>query len=407
MAQYFYRGTEMQTRKMRMGRGEFKTKYELEMFLIEQGILPSYSVEIPWVFQSFEGLLKQRFPNKLKKVEVAFFCDQLGMLIEAGVPIIESLYLIIEMTNAKKLKVVMIGIAEEVRKGYLLSEAMGKLACFPEVCVGMITSGEISGKLGTSLLRVSAYYEKQLKLYKKIEKAIFYPIIMVVVMLVACSMMMCFILPRFVQLFDSLEGELPVLTRMMMKMHNDLKQYCVQILACMSVLTAGMYAAFVNKIGKSKWDKIKMYIPGINQIIILKTSHFFCDTFGSLIASGVPIIKSLEITRMGIQNYVMDKELETVINLVLSGCTLGGAFKQSKIWPVLLKNMLETGEHIGQLDEILPKISSYYYNLLEAKLEKKILLIEPILTLGIGAAVAVMMLAVMLPMYTLATQISW
>lgn len=345
--------------------------------------------------------------NRLKTKELVFFCNQLGMLIEAGVPLLEALGLLRDVANYKGVRKIVETLFVEVEKGYALSEVIQSIDAFPKLCVGIITSGEMSGQLSEALVMLGDYYEKQLKLISKVQKAFFYPSIMIIVLLIVGTGMLYFVLPRFTQIFDSLGGELPNFTKQIMSASLFLKQYCLELLIGASVILGSFRLLFSFQGALRYWCEIKMKLPGVKQIITLKWTHIFCDTLASLIIAGVPIVKGLEITQEVVQNPIIQEDLQESINIILSGGTLGDGFKNSEIWPKLLKNMIVMGDQIGSLDKVLLKMSCYYYQLLNTNLERKIVLIEPILTLGIGIVVAIMMAGIMLPMYTLITQMNW
>ena len=400
MAKFKYRALTTSNEKVE-GVYEAKSKDEVLAIISSNGYYPLMVEEIIESQQINLG-----FSKKVKLKDMAVFCRQFYTMLDAGVQIDHCLNILSEQLTHPELKKAIAQVEDEVRRGESLSESMSQHnEVFPELLLKMIQSGEVSGNLDTIMLRMSAYYEKESKVSSKVKNAMIYPAILAIVAAGAVTIILTFVMPTFIQMFDENGVELPWLTRALLATSDFMTSQYLLIITTLFLAVFGyrMYAKTDH--GKYTLSQMKLSIPilkPLNQKMIVSR---FTRTLSTLLSSGIPLAQSIHIVSEVVQNKVAEQALQSVREELVKGEGLSGPILETKIFPPMLSSMIHIGEETGSLDDILAKTADFYDDELEAQIQATTALIEPLLIVVMGIIIATIVLAIMIPMFEMYTQI--
>ena len=349
---------------------------------------------------SGEGGARSAF-KKVKAKSLQVFSRQLATMIEAGVSVVAALATLEEQTEDKYLREVIAEIRSDVEGGMVLSKAFARHPkVFNRLYVSMIEAGESSGTLDAVLDRAATQIEKENKLKRRVKGAMVYPSVVITFATLVLIFMLLFIVPVFAQIFDDLGGELPKPTQLVMGASNLLRGYWFIIFP----LVIGLIFAFRHwkktDRGRQVWDRFKLRIPMkigdvVHKVALARVSR----TLATLIAAGVDIIKALEITGATSGNWVVEQSLENVRTRVHEGAPISQPLSEDPVFPPMVGHMVKIGEETGELDKMLGKIADFYEDEVDAAIQALTSIIEPILMIGVGAMVGVIVISMYLPMF--------
>jgi len=330
------------------------------------------------------------------------FTTQLSTLQDAGLPIVRSLRILEGQLKPGLLKNTLLEVADDVEGGSTLSEAFGKHPkAFDRLYVNMIKAGEAGGVLDVILERLAQFMDKDLKLKKKVKGALVYPCVVTVVAVLIVAGIMKFVIPAFQKMFDETGVELPAMTQMLIAVSDFVAGYWWS-LPLFPVL-GFIFIKLVSSSPKGALfiDKFKLHMPVFGNIIRLGTISRMCRTLGTLIASGVPILEALQITRDALGNRVIAAAIEDVHASIREGESIARPLQASGNFDDMLVNMVDIGEETGELDKMLIKIADNYDNDVDIIVEALTSIIEPILIVGMGVTVGFIVIALFLPLIAL------
>jgi type IV pilus assembly protein PilC len=333
---------------------------------------------------------------------LTIFTQQLATLQDAGLPIVRSLRILEGQLKPGVLKNALMDVAEDVESGATLSEALQKHPkCFDRLYVGMIKAGEAGGVLDTILDRLAHFMEKSLKLKKKVIGALIYPIVVTIVAVGILAGIMKFVIPAFKKMFEETGITLPAMTEMLIGLSNLVTDYWYLIPAIPAVGVLILKGLKSHPRSKYMIDKMTLYMPVFGTIIHKSTVSRFCRTLGTLIASGVPILESLSITREATTNDVIAKAIDDVHASIREGESIARPLQEAGTFDDMMVNMIDIGEETGELDKMLNKIADNYDDDVDIAVESLSSIIEPILIVGMGGAVGFIVIALFLPLIQL------
>ncbi len=339
------------------------------------------------------------FKPKVKEKDLALFTRQLGAMIAAGVGIAEALEILAEQMPNKTLAKALKEVQQDVVSGMSLSKAMAKhKRVFPEFLVNLIESAEESGNLDVILQRATTYYEKIAAIKRKIVSASWYPAMVVVIATVIVLGILTFIVPTFAQLYSSMGGELPFLTQMLIDISNFLKSNILFIIGGIFGLVILNKLFYNTKVGKEIYHRIFLHLPLLGNIFLKGAIAKFARTLSTLVAGGVPIMRSLEISSSVAGNVVIEKAVLEAKEKVEKGQEIYKSL-DPKIFPPILIAMVRVGEDTGRLDEMLDTIANFFEDEVDRAVEGLISTIEPLLIVFIGTIVGVILIALYLPIF--------
>jgi len=340
--------------------------------------------------------------GKVKSKALAAFTRQLATLIDAGLPIVRSLRILEEQQKPGVLKNTLIQVAEDVEGGMTLSQALEKHPkVFDKLYVNMVRAGEAGGVLDTILERLAVFMEKSQKIKKQVVSAMIYPAAVISVAGLILVGIMTFIIPKFRDMFVDMGVPLPFLTQLLIAVSNYLKSYWYLIPGIPFSIFAVYKIITFSKAGRYAIDFLSMRMPIFGQIITKSTISRFARTFGTLLASGVPILDALSIVRQATGNAVFERALDKVHDSIREGENVAGPLAATKICDHMVVSMIDVGEETGELDKMLVKIADTYDDDVDALVGGMMSLIEPLLIVGLGGAVGFIVVALFLPLITL------
>ncbi|MHC4931440.1 MAG: type II secretion system F family protein [Planctomycetota bacterium] len=340
------------------------------------------------------------------KEQLVVFTRQLATMISAGVPLLESLEVLQEQADTPGFRMVLDNVIDSVRGGTDLSMALERFKrVFPNIYVSMVRAGEVSGQLDEILVRLAEYLEASEKLKRDIRAAMTYPVISLVLVLGITAFLMIGIVPKFKEIFDTLEIELPGITKTVLLVSFALKEKLGMVLAA----AAGVVALFIvwkrSAMGRRQWHWMILHFPVFGPLFQKVALSRFSRTFATLIKSGVPILGALEIVSATAGNEVISAVVDNAKENVRQGHTLAEPLMESKIFPPMVTRMVQIGEKSGSLEQLLEKISDFYDDQVSAAVKTLTSMIEPIMIGIMGFLVGGIVLAVFLPIFELQKQL--
>jgi type IV pilus assembly protein PilC len=341
-------------------------------------------------------------PRKPKMKDISVFSRQFATMINSGLSLLRSLYILEEQTENKVLAGIIAEVRQDVEKGSSLSQAMAKHPkAFSKLYVSMVRSGEIGGVLDSVLLRLSDTIEKQVELRQKIKSAMTYPVAVLCLVLCIVAAMLLFIVPIFKGLYDDLGGTLPLPTRMLLIVSTVMTKF-FPVLIVLGVVAAWLFKRWINTdTGRAAWDAFKLKVPVFGGLVQKTALTRFSSTLSALLRSGVPILEALEIVSDTVSNTVMAKAVKDVQVAVKGGESLHKPLQQHPVFPPMVVQMMAVGEETGALDEMLEKIGKFYEQEVEATVEALTSLLEPALIVVLGGAVGGMVISLYMPMFNI------
>jgi type IV pilus assembly protein PilC len=337
---------------------------------------------------------------KIPLKDIAIFCRQFAFILTSGIPILKALQILREQMENSKLKRIISAANEDVQRGKSLSEAMRLHKDIPEMLINMIAMGETSGTLDNVMMRMADYYDKSYKQQQKIKGSLTYPTILSVFALLVVAGLVTFILPIFVNMIVSNGGVLPTPTRIVLAISNFLKTrgLFLILVIILAIIFINIYIKS-NEIVAIKLSKLKLKIPIIGKVTTKILTARFARTFGIMMASGVPVITSIEICSTIVGNKYIANSLKNVQENIRKGVSIGESLDDKRIFPVMLTQMIKIGEESGTLDSILDRTAEYYDGEVEAATAKLTTLVEPIIIIFLAVVVGFIVLAMILPVF--------
>ena len=384
--------------KIVKGRLEADSKTAVVARLRQMGYAP-VSIE-----QANTGMRREitlpKLGAKVKLKDLAVMSRQFATMIDSGLSLLRSLDILATQTENKELAKVLALVRGEVEAGVALSTALAKHPrIFPPLMVNMCRAGEVGGFLDTVLLQIAENYESEVKLRGKIKSAMTYPVVVLIMALLAVTGMLLFIVPIFARMFEGLGGTLPAPTRLLMFLSGVLRTTA-------PVLVVGLVALGVvwrrikdDDRVRGVVDPLKLKAPvfgGLAQKIALSR---FARNLGTMMQSGVPILQSLDIVADTTGNMVLARAIRDVQDSVRRGEALTEPLPQHAVFPPMVVQMMAVGESTGALDTMLMKISDFYDQEVEATTESLTALIEPLMIAVLGSVVGGMIIAMYMPIF--------
>jgi type IV pilus assembly protein PilC len=359
------------------------------------------------VRRSAAGAFLSGFGRRLTKVrlrDVAIFTRQFAVMIGAGVPVLRCLETIQSATRSARLTEVIEGVKNDVRTGQSLTDALYRhRPVFSDLYVNMVRAAELGGILDIVLNRLAAYLEKEMEINGKIKSALTYPAVVFVFSIMAVCFIVFYVMPQFQPVFKDWETPLPWTTRFLLNSSSFLLRYWYIPLS----VIVGLFVAFrvyaSTQTGRYNIDALKLRVPVFGTLLRKISVARFARTFATLIASGMPVLRVLEIVADTAGNKVIQSAILKARNSVQEGQRISDPLAASGVFPVLLTQMVSVGEETGQLDTMLEKVSDFYDREVDDAVASLTAMIEPIMIIGLGAIVAFIALSVITPIYDIAS----
>lgn len=381
------------------GSVEAESKEEAARKIKEQGLVPvsvgkqgalDKDINIP----IFKG-------KKIPARDMSVFCRQFASILKAGVSVINALEMLAEQTENKKLKQAIVETQANVEKGESLSDSMRHNDAFPSILIDMVRAGEASGSLENSLTRMAVQFEKDAKLNGIVKKAMMYPIVLICVMIGVVIVMLTFVIPSFMTMFEDLDSELPVTTRAILAVSNSLKNYWYIYILVIVGVVVGIQMYKRTDDGKHNLDKLKLKIPVFGLLQTKSACASFARTMSTLLQAGMPMIDALEISASTMKNVLFYDGLQKVKNGVSLGLPLSNQLKSTGLFPAMVVHMVGIGEETGNVEEMLTNSATYYEEEVEVQTQTLTSLMEPIIIVLMAFVVVLLIMAIYQPMIQL------
>ena len=336
-------------------------------------------------------------PRKIPARDMSVFCRQFASILKAGVSVINALEMLGEQTENKRLKEAIERTQSSVEKGENLSDSMRENEEFPSILVDMIKAGEASGSLENSLTRMAVQFEKDAKLKGVVKKAI----VLIFVMIGVIVVMLTFVIPSFMTMFEDLDSELPITTRMILAMSDSVKGYWYVYLIVVIGIVVGVKLYGNTENGRHNLDKLKLKIPVFGLLQTKSACASFARTMSTLLQAGMPMIDALEISASTMKNVLYYDALEKVKSGVSLGLPLSNQLRTSGLFPPMVVHMVGIGEETGNVEEMLTNSAVYYEEEVEVQTQTLTSLMEPIIIILMALVVVMLILAIYQPMIQL------
>ena len=344
-------------------------------------------------------------PVKLE--EIMNLSRQVSSFLRAGIPILDSLAVVGEENASKKMQEVIADVQLRLRSGSSFGDAIAQHPkIFPGYYVAVVRAAELTGRLDTALEQLAEYLEREVSARKQLKSALTYPSIVFVLAIGAMIVMAVYVLPKFRDLYTSLNAKLPLPTRMLLGFTNFMTNWWWLILVVLGVVVATGYGIVGGKHGKPRRDATLLRLPAIGKVMSLVAVERFCRVLATLVQSGVPLPDAVQVSADSTNNTVFQTKLADVRDAMMRGEGLARPIQATGIFPPAARQMIRVGESTGSLDAQLHSAAVFYERELTYELKRVTDMFEPAILLIVGAAVAFVAIAQISAMYSIYHQVT-
>ena len=341
--------------------------------------------------------------KKTKDKTLSIMCSQFAIILEAGLPIVRTLQLVAGQTEDKTLAEILSNVADDVAAGYELAGSFEKYGGnLPTTFIESVRAGEQSGNLTIVFRRLADFYRKQSETKGKVKSAMMYPSFILVVAVIVVSVIMIFAVPTFKTTFESMGGDLPLPTQIMINMSEFMTAWWWVLL----LIIGGIYGSIQLAKRKSesfrlKWSKLGTKIPVLGRLTLMNSSSQYASTMSVMMTAGLTAAQAVEVTSRTIGNYYMGNALATIVPDLEAGKPIAEALSGTEAYPRLVTEMTGVGEETGELEHTLEVVSDYYDFEVQEATSRAIGMMEPLTICLLAGVVALILLAVYLPMFSI------
>ena len=366
--------------------------------LVSQGLFPISIVDK----NGQAGLAKFDVLNRVGTRDLVIFTRQLATLINAGLPLLQSLRSVQSQISSKRLKDAIRDIIASVEGGTSLSESLSKHPkIFNQVYTYLVAAGETSGTLDDVLTRFADQQEKDAAIVRKIRSAMIYPIIVLVVVIAVVIFLLVTLLPQVASLYHDLNKTLPILTLILVDISNFVLHFWWLVTVIIVGGVSGIYQYIKTEAGRKQFDAFKINVPVFGILFRKVYMARFARTLATMLGSGIPMLEGIDVTMRAIKNTVVEAALIRVSNKVKGGKALSTAIEAETSFLPLVSQMVAIGEQSGALDDMLLKLAKFYEEDVDTAVANLSVTIEPVMMVILGTIVAFIIAAVLLPIYGL------
>jgi type IV pilus assembly protein PilC len=343
---------------------------------------------------------KKRRGGRVPTRDIVVFTRQFATMINAGLPLVQSLDILAQQTENKVLADVTRQVLYDVESGNTLADALDKHRnAFTALYVNMVAAGEAGGILDTILLRLATFLEKNDAIVRKVKGAMIYPAVIFSVAIIAVVVLLVFVIPTFQQMFEEAGIALPMMTRLVIFLSDLLQGFWWAFIGGAVLLAFLIRRYYATDGGKLVIDRLLLKTPVLGDLLRKSAVSRFTRTLGTLLSSGVSILDGLEITARTAGNRVIHDAVMESRGSIAGGETVAGPLEKAQVFPPMVTSMIAVGEATGGLDEMLTKIADFYDDEVDAAVSALLSLMEPIMIVLLGAVVGGMIVAMYLPIF--------
>ncbi len=365
-----------------------------------------YPTELKETSAVAEEAVEARGLSYIRQRDVAIMTRQLAVLIEAGMPLVEALTALIDQISNARLRRTVYEVRDKVNEGARLADA---LTCAPrvfnELYVNMVGAGEASGALEQVLFRLADILERQVRLKKRVQASMAYPVVMAIVGIAVIVFLMTVIVPKIAIMFKAQGRELPTITQILITVCNFISErWWLLVLAVLGVLL--LWRAWVARpSGRRKWDRFKLAVPLLGGLYLKLICGRMARTMGTMLESGLTMMTALDVVKSVVQNRVVEEIMDDVKSQVRRGQDIAVPLKEAQLFPPMLIHMVGLGQRSGQLETMLLKVADTYDEDVELTVEALVSLLEPLMIIVMGLFVGFMVLAILLPIFDMGSRV--
>lgn len=340
---------------------------------------------------------------KVTKKDIVIFTRQFSTMIDAGLPLVQGLNILAEQAENPTFRGILKQLTKDVEGGSTLAEAMKKHPkVFDDLFVNLIAAGEVGGILDTILQRLATFIEKAEELKSKIKGALTYPIVVIGIAFIVIAVILIFVIPVFQDMFASFGQALPVPTQIVVAMSDFMKSKIHYIIIAIFAFSFAFKQYRASKGGRKVTDNLSLRLPVFGDLLKKTAVARFTRTLGTMMSSGVPILDSLEIVAKTAGNVIIEEIIYEVRGSIAEGQTIAEPLSENDIFPGMVIQMISVGEATGALDTMLGKIADFYDKEVDAAVEALTSMLEPLLMLFLGGSIGGLVVAMYLPIFSMA-----
>lgn len=337
-----------------------------------------------------------------KPRDLSIFCRQFVSMSKAGVAIVETLKMLAEQTENKRLKEAVDGVRVSVEKGETLARSMAEFPkIFPDLLVNMVAAAEASGSLDTAMERMAVHFEKAAKTKALVKNAMIYPVVVCVVAIGVVIVMLTVVIPNYTKMFEDLGTDLPGITKAVAACSDFLITKWFIILPVVIAAVVGLKAFAGTDKGKHVFHKMQLSIPAYRNLIMKESSSQVARTMSTLMAAGVPLVEAVEIVSQTLDNVYYKEALQMCKSEIVVGQPLSNPLEASGLFPPMVYHMTRIGEETGNTEEMLSKLADYYDEEVELAVKSFMEFLQPVMIVGLAGIVIILVGACMAPMLTM------
>ncbi len=386
--------------KQKRGLLEGDTPRQIRQQLREQGLTPLDVQEVGAQQDKRKGI--RLFGGGISSAELALFTRQLATLCRSGMPVEEALLAASQQTEGSRLQSIILGVRARVVEGRTLAAGMGEFPnSFPQMYVATVDAGERSGHLDEVLERLSDYTESRQDLQRKVQAALYYPVFLILFAITVVSFLMIKVVPDVVEVFQSVDAKLPLLTRAMLAFSHFLQQFFWLLLLITIGGVFGFRAALRRESSRRKIHLRLLDLPIIGRLVRGVNTARFTRALSIQVGSGVPVLDAMSISSQVITNLPMRESVEEAARRVREGASISRALAADKLFPPITLHLIASGEASGQLDKMLERAALDQEREAETLITAMMALLEPVMILAMAGIVLVIVLAILLPIFDL------
>ncbi len=342
------------------------------------------------------------FPSPVSRRKVALVVRQLGVMVGAGLPLAESLSVLHRQEENRRLRATVQTIARDVESGNSLASAMSRHPrIFGRLAVAMTSIGETGGRLDQSLLRLATELEKAAAITQQVRGAFAYPLVVGAIGVLVVSVILWRVVPVFSELYEGLDAELPLLTRVVVEASRSFASWALGALMALTGIALGVGRMRRTGYGGALCDRLALRLPLFGGLLRHAGISRFCRTLSVLTEAGVPVLEGLEIARRAVGNRHLEGAISSVRSKVEAGASLATPLRQTGLFPPMVVQMVAVGERTGELDVSLEKVADFYEEEVRRTTATILPLLEPLLILVLGLVIGAIVIAMYLPIWTL------
>ena len=380
----------------RKGELEGPNETAVRAYLRQQQIIPTKIVKKATEIKITLPFMK----GKVKKKSLAIFTRQLATMIDAGLPLVQSLEILSQQEEDETFQEIISTIKNEVEGGATLAAALQKHPkVFDDMYVNLVVAAEEAGTLDVILSRLATHIEKMEELKKKIKSALVYPVMIVTVAIGVTIILMVFVVPVFEKLFAGIGSTLPMPTRVVIAVSNIFKSYLPIVIAIVIILVIVGQRYYKTENGKRRIDDLTLKLPIFGELLRKVAIARFARTLGTLVSSGVPILESLNIVAGAAGNKVVEEAILKGRISISEGQSISEPLSQSGVFPMMVTQMISVGETTGSLELMLNKVADFYESEVDTAVATLSSMLEPVLMIFLGVIVGGVVIAMYLPIF--------